>query len=148
MKKLLIISIFIFSFSSAAQSFDFILDHSTLIVNDLKQTGDFYAKIIGLKEIDHPTKDPNFRWFAIEGNSQLHLIYKDTVVMKKHKSSHICLSTQKLDLFIKNLEDKAIPYEDWPGTKNAITLRADGVQQIYLTDPEGYWIEINDAKHN
>ncbi len=132
---------------SNAQKFDFTIDHTTLIVTDLKTTGDFYQKVIGLKEIDHPTKDPGFRWFSIQGNTQLHLIYKEDVVMKKHKSSHICLSTSKLDAFIKNLEENKISYEDWPGTKSAITLRADGVQQIYITDPEGYWIEINDAKH-
>ena len=148
MKNLVLIALLAFSFALNAQTFNFTIDHSTLIVNDLKTTGDFYANVIGLKEIDHPTKDPGFRWFSIVGNTQLHLIYKDTVVMKKHKSSHICLSTQKLDAFIKHLEKQQISYEDWLGTKNAITLRADGVRQIYIRDPEGYWIEINDAKHN
>ena len=132
---------------SNAQKFDFTIDHTTLIVNDLKTTGDFYQTVIGLKEIDHPTKDPGFRWFSIQGNTQLHLIYKEDVVMKKHKSSHVCLSTSQLDAFIKNLVENKIPYEDWPGTKGAVTLRADGIKQIYITDPEGYWIEINDAKH-
>tara|TARA_R110000796_G_scaffold88850_2_gene191752 strand:- start:14101 stop:14544 length:444 start_codon:yes stop_codon:yes gene_type:complete len=147
MRKILFILIFIASYNLHAQSFNFTIDHTTLIVNDLKTTGDFYAKVIGLKEIDHPTKDPGFRWFSLQGNTQLHLIYKDTVFMKKHKSSHICLSTNKLDAFIKNLEKNNIDYEDWPGKKSAITLRADGVHQIYIRDPEGYWIEINDAKH-
>lgn len=147
MKKVLLIIVCIVSFNLQAQSYNFTIDHTTLIVNDLKTTGDFYARIIGLKEIDHPTKDPGFRWFALQGNTQLHLIYKDTVVMKKHKSSHICLSTPLLDKFVENLNHNNIPYEDWPGKKTAITLRADGVRQIYITDPEGYWIEINDAKH-
>jgi len=131
----------------SAQSFDFIIDHNALIVNDLKKTGDFYANVMGLQEIDHPTKAPGFRWFNVQGNSQLHLIYKDTVVMKKHKSMHLCLSTQKLDAFIENLDKHHIAYEDWPGKINAVTLRADGVKQIYIQDPEGYWIEINDAQH-
>jgi lactoylglutathione lyase len=33
-----------------------------------------------------------------------------------------------------------------PGEKMAITNRVDGVKQIYFKDPDGYWIEINDAK--
>ena len=131
----------------SAQSFDFVIDHSSLIVNQLEKTGDFYAKVMGLEEIPHPSKSQGFRWFTIQGNSQLHLIYKDTVVMKKHKSMHLCLSTQKLDAFIENLKHHQIPYEDWPGKPNAVTLRADGVKQIYIQDPEGYWIEINDAVH-
>ena len=131
-----------------AQGFDFQIDHSSLIVNNLDTTADFYSNILKLKEIPHPDKAPGFRWFQVQGNSQLHLIYKDTVVMKKHKSMHLCLSTPNLETFIKHLEDNNIEYEDWPGTKGAVTLRSDGVRQIYLTDPEGYWIEVNNAKHN
>lgn len=133
--------------TTKAQTFNFAIDHSSLIVNNLKETGDFYAHVLQLKEIPHPTNDPGFRWFQVQGNTQLHLILKDTVVMKKHKSMHLCLSTKKLDAFIENLNANDVDYEDWPGTKNAITLRADGVRQIYLRDPEGYWIEINDAVH-
>lgn len=147
MKKLILLFLVASCSALSAQSFDFVIDHSSLIVNDLKTTGDFYANVIGLKEIQHPTNSPGFRWFQVQGSSQLHLIYKDTVVMKKHKSMHLCLSTQKLDDFITNLKKHKIKYEDWPGTENAITLRADGVRQIYIQDPEGYWIEINDAKH-
>ncbi|MDL5511950.1 VOC family protein [Arenibacter sp. M-2] len=131
-----------------AQDFDFQIDHSSLIVNDLDTTADFYANILKLKEIPHPDKAPGFRWFLVQGNSQLHLIYKDTVVMKKHKSMHLCLSTPHLDSFIKHLESNKVVYEDWPGIKGAVTLRSDGVRQIYLRDPEGYWIEVNNAKHH
>lgn len=147
MKYFSLLTLFLFVATTTAQSFDFAIDHSSLIVNDLKKTGDFYANVLQLKEIPHPTKDPGFRWFQVQGNTQLHLILKDTVVMKKHKSMHLCLSTQKLQALIENLKNNRVEYEDWPGTKNAITLRADGVQQIYLRDPEGYWIEINDAIH-
>lgn len=147
MKYILMISFTFFFQLAQSQNFNFSIDHTTLIVNDLKATGDFYEKVLGLKEIDHPTKDPNFRWFSLNGNTQLHLIYKSDVVMKKHKSSHICLSTQKLTEVIDHLKSKNIDFEDWDGTKGQIRHRADGVQQIYITDPEGYWIEINDAKH-
>ena len=45
---------------------------------------------------------------------------------------------------IDNLAKLKIPYEDWPGGQNKITIRADGIRQIYIRDPNGYWIEIND----
>ena len=131
----------------SAQEFDFQIDHSSLIVNDLETSADFYADVLKLKEIPHPTKAPGFRWFQVQGNSQLHLIYKDTVQMKKHKSMHLCLSTPDIDAFISHLKKQNISYEDWPGKKSAVTLRADGVRQIYLQDPEGYWIEVNNAHH-
>src|SRR5690606_446851 len=141
--------ILIFTFigpSVNAQSFDFNIDHSSLIVNNLDATADFYADILQLEEIPHPDRAPGFRWFSVDGSSQLHLIYKDTVVMKKHKSMHLCLSTPKLENFIEHLKASKIEYEDWPGKKGTVTLRSDGVKQIYLQDPEGYWIEVNDAR--
>jgi len=27
-----------------------------------------------------------------------------------------------------------------------VTVLSDGVSQIYLQDPDGYWIEVNDDK--
>ena len=147
MRRLLFLLPCIFFLETHAQDFDFQIDHSSLIVNKLDTTADFYSNILKLKEIPHPDKAPGFRWFEVQGNTQLHLIYKDTVVMKKHKSMHLCLSTPNLEAFIGHLEDNNVEYEDWPGKKGAVTLRSDGVRQIYLTDPEGYWIEVNNAKH-
>ena len=46
--------------------------------------------------------------------------------------------------FIRNLEKLEIPYESWPGEKSKVTIRQDGIHQIYIKDPNGYWIEIND----
>ena len=147
MSRLLFLLPCIFFMEIHAQDFDFQIDHSSLIVNKLDTTADFYSNILRLKEIPYPDKAPGFRWFEVQGNTQLHLIYKDTVVMKKHKSMHLCLSTPNLEAFIVHLEDNNVEYEDWPGKKGAVTLRSDGVRQIYLTDPEGYWIEVNNAKH-
>ena len=44
------------------------------------------------------------------------------------------------------LEAHQIEYENWQGQKMQVTKRVDGVFQIYFKDPDGYWIEINDAK--
>lgn len=146
MYRFLILTFTFIGLQSNAQSFNFNIDHSALIVNNLNATADFYANILQLEEIPHPDRSPGFRWFSIDGTSQLHLIYKDTVVMKKHKSMHLCLSTPKLDDLIEHLKISKIEYEDWPGKKGAITLRSDGVRQIYIQDPEGYWIEVNNAQ--
>jgi len=35
-------------------------------------------------------------------------------------------------------------FEDWAGTKGAVTTRVDKVKQLYLQDPDGYCVEIND----
>jgi catechol 2,3-dioxygenase-like lactoylglutathione lyase family enzyme len=126
-------------------SFDF--DHQSLVVTNLMKTGDFYKDVFGFEEIPHPERKPGFRWFNIYGNSQLHLIKKDVIEFKKDKSIHLCLSIQNLEGFIERLILKEIDFYDWPGNKGSVTDRADGVKQIYIQDPEGYWIEINTAKH-
>ena len=130
-----------------AQSFDFKYDHYSFIVKDLEKTGAFYKDILKLEEIPHPSATSGFRWFKINGNSQLHLIGKDSVAMKHSKSVHLCLATQDLDGLIEFLREKNVPFSDWPGEKNSVTLRADGVRQIYVQDPENNWIEINTAVH-
>jgi catechol 2,3-dioxygenase-like lactoylglutathione lyase family enzyme len=40
-----------------------------------------------------------------------------------------------------------VDFYNWPGKKGSVTDRSDGVKQIYIKDPDGYWIEINTAKH-
>ena len=134
-------------FVLSAQSFDFQYDHYSFIVKDLVKTGNFYANILKLKEIPHPSATSGFRWFEIHGNSQIHLIGKDSVAMEHSKSVHLCLATQNLEDFIAHLKANDIPFWDWPGKENTITNRADGVKQVYIKDPENNWIEINTAKH-
>ncbi|PRX55201.1 VOC family protein [Flagellimonas meridianipacifica] len=125
----------------------FEFDHQSLVVTQLMKTGDFYRDVFGFEEIPHPERKPGFRWFKMYGNSQLHLIKKDVVEFKKDKSIHLCLATEDLESFIEKLMGKQITFYDWPGNLNSVTHRADGVKQIYIQDPEGYWIEINDAQH-
>ncbi|MGB5315578.1 MAG: VOC family protein [Robiginitalea sp.] len=144
----LLLLLFALTAPLSAQEFSFTYDHFALEVSDLKDVGDYYARVLKLREIPHPSEPEGFRWFVIQGNTQLHLIRKDTVPEENRKSEHLCLSTSDLKTFISHLEKLEIPYWDWPGTPGEITLRADGVQQIYLKDPESNWIEINDAPHH
>lgn len=128
-----------------AQPTTYQIDHYSMIVEDLKTTGSFYSDVLQLKEIPHPGGAEGFRWFSIDGRSQLHLIKKDKVSRDKNKSVHLCLSVPNLTAMIDYLNKNNTPFWDWAGAKNKVTQRADGVQQIYLQDPENNWIEINDA---
>jgi len=142
---ILLLSFLSIGFYGASQSFAFKIDHYSMIVEDLSKTGDFYQEVLGLQDIPHPSNAEGFRWFSIDGRSQLHLIGKDVVAKEKNKSVHLCLSTADLPAFISYLHKEDIPFWDWPGTPGAVSNREDGVQQIYLQDPEGNWVEINNA---
>lgn len=148
MKKLLFVIAFgAYSVCVNGQKFEFQFDHQSIVVTDVDISADFYGTILGLKETAHPDNPPTIRWFVVNGNSHVHLIQKEFVPFDKNKSMHLCLATKDLEGVIAHLEANNIGYSDWPGKENSVTTRTDGVRQIYIQDPDGYWIEINTAKH-
>ena len=122
------------------------LNHIALYVVDLKTSTAFYQNIIGLDTIPEPFHDGKHTWFAVGVKSHLHLIEGATGKTEHIKNNHLCFSVPSVTDFIKVLEKNRVEYENWGGQKMTVTNRVDGVKQIYLKDPDGYWIEINDAK--
>ncbi|MEY8020144.1 VOC family protein [Muriicola sp. SD30] len=145
MKYIIMLALLCIPLVGHSQSFSYRIDHYSMVVTDLEETGNFYANILGLQDIPHPSNAAGFRWFSIDGTAQLHLIKKDKVEKNRSKSEHLCLSISNLDEFIAYLKDTNVSYWDWEGTKGAVSVRGDGVRQIYLLDPEGNWVEINNA---
>jgi lactoylglutathione lyase len=122
------------------------LNHIALYVVDLKKSTAFYQHIIGLDTIPEPFHDGKHTWFSIGIKSHLHLIQGASSVAEHLKNNHLCFSVASVDDFTAVLKKNNVSYENWAGEKNAITNRVDGVKQIYFKDPDGYWIEINDAR--
>ena len=56
----------------------------------------------------------------------------------------MAFSPENFELFIDNLKKNQIDFSNWKGKLNTIQERADGQRQIWIQDPQGYWIEIND----
>ena len=121
------------------------LNHIAVYVTDLEKSTHFYQHIIGLDTIPEPFHDGKHTWFAI-GNAQLHLIASAPVKPVTDKNNHLCFSVPSIDAFIFKLNKEKVEFENWPGKKSSFTVRPDGVKQIWLKDPDGYWIEINDDK--
>ncbi|WP_037321474.1 VOC family protein [Salegentibacter sp. Hel_I_6] len=150
MKKSLILIPLFFIFttlSTKAQELNskITIDHIAVYVVDLDKSTNFYENIIGLEKIPEPFKDGKHTWFTL-GSVQLHLIKGASKITEPNKNSHLSLSVPSVPNFIKILEKNKIPYENWLGEKQAVTNRVDGVEQIYITDPDGNWLEINDSK--
>jgi lactoylglutathione lyase len=122
------------------------LNHIAVYVVDLKISTAFYKDIIGLDTIPEPFHDGRHTWFGVGVKSHLHVISGATTKTAHDKNAHLCFSVPSVSDFIKRLEKNNVEYENWAGQKNTVTNRVDGVKQIYFKDPDGYWIEINDAK--
>jgi lactoylglutathione lyase len=148
MKKILLFFTVSLAFSiSQAQEKKTMLNHIAFYVKDLQVSTNFYRDIIGLDTIPEPFHDGKHTWFSVGPKSHLHIISGETKTMVREKTSHVCFSISDMDGFIAKLKKAGIPYEDWAGNKQSVTNRVDGVKQIYLTDPDGFWLEINDAKN-
>ena len=122
------------------------INHIAFSVLDLKRSTDFYTKIIHLDTIPEPFHDGRHTWLAIGDAAHLHLIQNPGPIVVPSKNTHLCFTVSSVNDFIKVLKQNNIVFEDWAGKPDGVTLRVDGVKQIYFKDPDGYWIEINDAK--
>jgi len=135
------------SFNCIAQSNQkVLLNHIAVYVVDLKISTAFYKDIIGLDTIPEPFHDGRHTWFSVGVKSHLHVISGASTKNAHDKNAHLCFSVASVPEFVKGLVKNKVEYENWAGEKMTITTRIDGVKQIYFKDPDGYWIEINDAK--
>ena len=145
--RILFFTLCFFAFASTkAQMTKPRINHIAFSVLDLQKSTAFYRDVIGLDTIPEPFHDGRHTWFSIGDRSHLHLIQNPPPLVVPTKNTHLCFSVPSIDGFIEKLKKAGIPFEDWPGTKGAVTIRTDKVKQIYLQDPDGYWLEINDAR--
>jgi lactoylglutathione lyase len=132
--------------SIQAQTAKAALNHIALHVFDLKKSGMFYTETIGLDTIPEPFHDGNHIWLSVGYKSHLHLIGGAKPAIDRDKNTQLCFTVPSVEQFLERLKKINWPYEDWAGTAGAITKRVDGVKQVYFRDPDGYWIEVNDAR--
>ncbi len=122
------------------------LNHIAVYVVDLKTSSLFYQNIVGLDTIPEPFHDGRHTWFSIGPKSHLHIISGAKQKIEHDKNAHLCFSVLSVIDFIEVLKKNNVAFENWAGEKNTYTNRVDGVKQIYFQDPDGYWVEINDAR--
>lgn len=120
-------------------------NHAAICVHNLKASTNFYKSVLALEEIPNPFNDGIHTWFKIGPQLQLHVIQRGCAVVPE-KNVHLCFSTISVPALAGWLTKLNVRYSNLKGDSQEFTTRADGVKQLYLQDPDGYWIEINDAK--
>ena len=118
-------------------------NHVGLAVKDLKASVAFYREIIGLSPLEVPDNMLAIRrWFSVAPGQELHLLLgrENPVANNDKNGAHFSLSipTNSADGIEAFLKEKNVPYHR--------QKRFDGAYQIYVTDPDGYVIELNEPK--
>jgi lactoylglutathione lyase len=130
----------------AAQSQGPHFSHQTIFVTDLNRSADFYEKVLQLKRISEPFHDGKHVWFRISEHGQLHVVSGAKEDVPHDINIHLAFSVPSMDAFTKHLDEYKVKYGNWAGSSKEPQVRPDKVKQVYLQDPDGYWIEINDDK--
>ncbi|MEP2937123.1 MAG: VOC family protein [Gilvibacter sp.] len=134
------------SLSALEKEAPFTLEHVALSVRDVDASAAFYGKTFGLSEIYNRGEVAGIRWFSLGSGRELHLISTVPGNIETTKAAHFAVTAADFESFVMRIQNAGIPYQDWAGTPNTISLRPDGVKQVYVKDPDGYWIEINSPR--
>lgn len=121
-------------------------DHYTIKVDELERSSSFYRQVLGLSEIENRTYKPHIRWFSLGKSAELHIVKGNTDEIQTNVGVHLALKLRDFDNFISHLNDQGITPHDSKGKPDNITTRTDGIRQVYFQDPDGYWIEVNEAE--
>ncbi len=125
------------------------LDHAALLVKDVERSRHFYGQVLGMNEEPRPD---NFSfpgaWYR-KGTAHIHLIGENeegraTQVVPTYRkdelaighASHIAFEVDDLEVAQAHLRSHNIVIVGGPRP------RGDGVQQLYVLDPDGYVVEF------
>jgi catechol 2,3-dioxygenase-like lactoylglutathione lyase family enzyme len=124
-------------------------DHQALPVNNLKSTGDFYIDILGFEDIPTlvGTKESH-RWLANYEGKEIHLIFSKEEIQKTPKQIHMAFSPLNFDKFVDHLKMKNVVFTNYKLKEGVVQVRNDGIKQLWIRDPQGYWIEINSTNQD
>lgn len=126
-----------------------LIHHVALYVSDLEATRAFYTGVLGMEEIARPA-DFTFpgAYFRL-GSVEIHVVVETepgrTEVLRPPYSAeevrtgytvHFALKVDSLDPVRQILAENELAPVGGP------RVRADGVEQIYIADPDGYVIEF------
>ena len=129
--------------SSPAPSPSAKADHLALHVGDLDRSVAFYTRYFGLQPMRAAARINTVRWLQA-GSFELHLIGGRTKPVQVPIDVHLALRVQDLTALMARLDADKIAWSDSDRNPRVTQTRRDGIRQLYLQDPDGYWIEVNE----
>jgi lactoylglutathione lyase len=115
------------------------LNHIALHVSDVPRSIHFYKNVLEFEQLNtRPAFDFDGAWFRLGVKQELHLIEGRNYDVNSHsRKTHFALkvaSAKDAETFLKAKGLEMV------GPKS----RPDGALQIFVTDPDGYWIEFTE----
>jgi lactoylglutathione lyase len=120
------------------------LDHVGIQATDLDRSVAFYTQVLGLREVPAPFPHEAARWVALGNGRMLHIVAHGTLGSSRNRWDHFALTCSNLNAMIARLDALHVAWTDMEGG-HTVQMRPDHVRQIFVHDPDGYNIELNDA---
>jgi catechol 2,3-dioxygenase-like lactoylglutathione lyase family enzyme len=111
------------------------LNHVAIVVNDLRETHEFYSGLLGLERIERPPEvkagGPG-AWYAI-GDRQLHVFIRPGVTEASDR--HVALEIDDMDALVERLKKAGFMVED------SFSF-GEFKRRKFTRDPSGHLIEM------
>jgi catechol 2,3-dioxygenase-like lactoylglutathione lyase family enzyme len=112
------------------------LNHVAIHVADVERSSRFYRDVLRLETMARPAFDFPGAWFRLGTNQELHLIGKsDSPVSTGSRNNHFALRVDDIAAWEVHLKKTGVAFR--PRKQ-----RPDGAWQIFLSDPDGHFIEL------
>lgn len=124
-------------------------DHVALLIKDVERSRQFYTRVLGMQEIPRPKNFDFPGTWLTRRDFQIHLIgeqvegrakevnpgyYPDELALGR--ATHLAFEVDDLEAAMRHLRAQSVEIVGGPRP------RGDGVQQMYICDPDGYIIEL------
>lgn len=115
-------------------------NHVALQVKDIAASTKFYKEVLGLEPVPVPDSLKAIRsWFKLGTDQQIHLLAGRTEPVNNDRNgSHFALFVKSIKAAELYLQNHQMSFHK--------QVRFDGAVQIYIADPDGYLIELNEIK--
>ncbi|MFM2394229.1 MAG: hypothetical protein RLZZ546_2211 [Bacteroidota bacterium] len=112
-------------------------DHYAISVTDLERSLSFYVNFLGLHTKARPEFDFNGAWLTLDDKTEIHLIEnKNTSFeLSSSRALHFAFKHPNLKKVVSLCEVNSVQFKP-------IKMRPDGIYQLFIKDPDGYWIEL------
>ncbi|HEV2695294.1 MAG TPA: VOC family protein [Verrucomicrobiae bacterium] len=112
------------------------LNHVAIHVTDVERSCVFYRDVLRLESMPRPAFDFPGAWFRLGSVQELHLIGRPIGnVPPANSNNHFALRVEDIVAWERHLRHVGASF-------NPKKQRPDGAWQIFLRDPDGYFIEL------